>query len=115
MKLSYFKDNETGYFNTFLNDRLYEFKVEDEKYLKDLNIGSAEVDSNDAVAPMPGVVDKINVKVGDAVKKGDPLCVMIAMKMEYIIKASRDGHIKSINCSVGQNVKKSSKLISLNE
>lgn len=67
----------------------------------------------DAVAPMPGIVDKINVKEGDVVKAGDPLCVMIAMKMEYVIKASRDGVVKSVNCSVGQSVKKSTKLVVL--
>ena len=35
-----------------------------------------------AVAPMPGVVDKVNVKPGDVVKAGDPVAVIIAMKME---------------------------------
>ena len=35
-----------------------------------------------AVAPMPGTVEKVNVAVGDEVKAGDPLVVMIAMKME---------------------------------
>lgn len=114
VKLSYFKDNETNMFNLFVNDRLYEFKLEDKKYEKEQS-GSqgGSSDSNDAVAPMPGLVDKVNVKVGEKVKKGDPLVVMIAMKMEYVIKASRDGVIKSINCSVGQNVKKSHKLVSL--
>ena len=35
-----------------------------------------------AVAPMPGVVDKVIVKPGDHVKAGDPVAVIIAMKME---------------------------------
>jgi len=35
-----------------------------------------------AVAPMPGVVDKLIVSPGDAVKAGDPVAVIIAMKME---------------------------------
>ncbi|KAH3790134.1 hypothetical protein DPMN_168329 [Dreissena polymorpha] len=36
----------------------------------------------DAVAPMPGVIEKVSVTPGQAVEKGDPLVVMIAMKME---------------------------------
>jgi len=35
-----------------------------------------------AIAPMPGVVDKVNVKPGDHVKAGDAVAVIIAMKME---------------------------------
>lgn len=35
-----------------------------------------------AVAPMPGVIEKVNVKAGDKVEAGDPVMVMIAMKME---------------------------------
>ena len=41
--------------------------------------------SEDAVAPMPGVVEKVAVSPGMEVQKGDPLVVMIAMKMEVIL------------------------------
>jgi acetyl/propionyl-CoA carboxylase alpha subunit len=116
VKLSYFRDAETGLFHAFLNDRVYEFQVEAPKYVKELSSGGSDSgDAKDAVAPMPGVVDKLNVKVGDVVKKGDALAVMIAMKMEYVIKSSRDGVVKSVNCAVGQNVKKAHKLVTLGE
>ena len=36
----------------------------------------------DSMAPMPGVIEKVMVEPGQAVEKGDPLVVMIAMKME---------------------------------
>ena len=113
VRLSYFKDLETNFFNCFLNDRIFEFQVEDPKYVKEQSRGGADAGEGDALAPMPGVVDKINVKKGDRVKKGDPLAVMIAMKMEYVIKSNRDGSVKSVNCTVGQNVKKAHKLVTL--
>lgn len=114
-KLSYFQDSETSFFNCFLNDKIYEYKIEEAKHMRELSGSGASTGASrgDAVAPMPGIVDKINVKEGDVVKAGDPLCVMIAMKMEYVIKASRDGVVKSVNCSVGQSVKKSTKLVVL--
>ena len=51
------------------------------KYLNELS-NQDNVTSGAAVSPMPGVVDKILVKKGDAVKTGDPLIVIVAMKME---------------------------------
>ena len=38
--------------------------------------------AGDAVAPMPGVIEKVSVEPGQEVKQGDPLIIMIAMKME---------------------------------
>ncbi|WP_455591908.1 biotin/lipoyl-containing protein [Bacteroides sp.] len=59
------------------------------------------------VAPMPGVILKTYVKKGDEVKKGDPLCVLVAMKMENEIRSAADGIVKEIfvseNTKVGLN------------
>ena len=48
--------------------------------------GSGGGSLGDAVSPMPGVIEKVAVEEGAAVEAGDPLVVMIAMKMEYVIK-----------------------------
>ena len=45
-------------------------------------------------APMPGVILKTYVKKGDSVKRGDPLCVLVAMKMENEIRSVTDGVVK---------------------
>jgi len=47
-------------------------------------------------AQMPGVILKVYVKQGDTVKVGDPLCVLVAMKMENEIRSPIDGTVKKI-------------------
>lgn len=47
-------------------------------------------------AQMPGVILKVYVKEGDEVKAGDPLCVLVAMKMENEIRSPIDGIVKEI-------------------
>jgi biotin carboxyl carrier protein len=64
-------------------------------------------------APMPGVVLKILVAVGDAVTKGMPLLILEAMKMEHQITAPRDGTIASINCKEGELVQPGLDLVTL--
>ncbi|RZC41029.1 methylcrotonoyl-CoA carboxylase subunit alpha, mitochondrial, partial [Asbolus verrucosus] len=68
-----------------------------------------------AVSPMPGVLDKILVKVGDHVKKGDSLFVLIAMKMEHVVKANRDAIIENIFFKTGDNVMKDVTIIQFKE
>jgi 3-methylcrotonyl-CoA carboxylase alpha subunit len=55
-------------------------------------------------APMPGIVLKILVSVGQSVSKGAPLLILEAMKMEHQIVAPRDGTVAAINCAEGELV-----------
>lgn len=64
-------------------------------------------------APMPGLVLKVLVEPNQAVKKGDSLIVLEAMKMENIIKANADGVIKKVNVAIKQAVEKNTVLIEL--
>jgi len=50
----------------------------------------------DMSAPMPGKVFKVLVSAGDAVKAGQTLLILEAMKMEHAIKANKDGKVKKI-------------------
>ena len=56
------------------------------------------------VAPMPATVLKIHVKGGDAVKKGDTVLVLEAMKMELPIRAPADATIGAVCCREGELV-----------
>ena len=56
------------------------------------------------VAPLPGTILKIFVKVGDTVNTGDKLLIMEAMKMENEVLAEKSGTIKSISISEGDSV-----------
>ena len=55
-------------------------------------------------SPLPGSITKILVTPGQAVKKGETLLMMEAMKMENEIKAEKDGVVTEIKVTVGQNV-----------
>ena len=65
-------------------------------------------------APMPGNIMKINAKVGAAVKKGDVLVVLEAMKMENDICAPEDGTVASIEVAQGATVETDAVLVTLN-
>ena len=55
-------------------------------------------------APMPGTILRVNVTQGQAVKEGDVLCVLEAMKMENEIMASKDGTVTQVVTSKGSSV-----------
>ncbi len=64
-------------------------------------------------APMPGVVLKVNVAVGDTVKKGDVLVNLEAMKMENDIFSPVDGKVVSIHVGIGASVNAGDPLVDL--
>lgn len=55
-------------------------------------------------SPMPGLITEINVAVGQAVKAGEVVLVMEAMKLIYPMESLVDGVISAIHCSVGDTV-----------
>ncbi len=65
------------------------------------------------VAPIPGVVLSLDVKVGDTIKVGDRLLVLEAMKMENNIVSEKAGTITAVNVSVGQQVLQNETMIEL--
>lgn len=97
-----------------VNGNKYQLNVRDkfDELLKSLgmdNLNAAKV--NEIKAPMPGLVLDIRVSEGDEVKKGDPILVLEAMKMENILKSPTDGTVKKINVKKGLAVEKNQVLI----
>ena len=74
----------------------------------------AAAGATSVTAPMPGTILAVKVSVGQAVKKGDVICVLEAMKMENDIPAPADGVIASINVQKGASVAANDILASLN-
>lgn len=65
-------------------------------------------------APMPGKIVGVKANVGDAVKKGQVILVLEAMKMENDIVAPQDGTIASIDTAVGNSVEAGETIATLN-
>ena len=60
---------------------------------------------------MPATIIKVHVKPGDAVKKGDTVLVLEAMKMELPIRAAGDGVVATVCCHEGELVQADAVLI----
>ena len=65
-------------------------------------------------APMIGKILAVKVKPGQAVKRGEPVVVLEAMKMENDIVAPQDGVIATIDCKEGDQVESGAVLATLN-
>ena len=62
---------------------------------------------------MPGKILSLSVKAGDTVKKGQPLAVMEAMKMEHTIAAPADGVVEELMYAPGDQVAEGSELLKI--
>jgi propionyl-CoA carboxylase alpha chain len=56
------------------------------------------------ISPMPGLIVSVDVAQGEDIKEGQVICVVEAMKMQNIIRAERDGVIKSLGARAGETV-----------
>ena len=70
---------------------------------------------NALTAPMPGKIIAVNAKAGDAVKAGDPLIIMEAMKMEMTLEAPRDGIVAEVTAAVDALVTDGEMLLALEQ
>jgi len=56
------------------------------------------------LCPMPGLIVKVDVAVGDEVQEGQALCTVEAMKMENVLRAEKQGVVSKINANAGDNL-----------
>lgn len=111
-----------------LNNKVYEVEMEEVtseessklsqgREIKSINTTQQkEVTANgveNIEAPMPGTILSVKVKVGDAVKKGDLLLILEAMKMENEIVSPVDGRISHVGVSNGAVVNPGDILITI--
>lgn len=98
-----------------LNGDVLTFDLKDEKMLlrSTLGGGLGAAASGDVKSPMPGRVAKILVAPGQAIKAGDPVIVVEAMKMENEFKAKKDGIVREIKVAAGETVEGGAVLIKI--
>lgn len=74
-------------------------------------VDEANENTKSVKAPLPGVIIDIMVSEGDPIAYGQELCVLEAMKMKNTIRANREGRIKKIHITVGDQVQHSALLM----
>ena len=111
--LSHDKESKTAAIQINSNTYAVQLKDRFDELLHDLGMGVGNTSKdNEVKAPMPGRVLEILVKVGDSVSEGDGLLILEAMKMENIIKSTREGVLKQIQATEGDSVEKNAVLLS---
>lgn len=99
-----------------VNSNSYTVKISNDidQLIKEMGftVGSS-IKANSIKAPMPGIILSVNVEENQAVKEGETLLILEAMKMENAITAPKDGIIKSIFAKSGETVEKGELLIEM--
>lgn len=108
--------NHQNEYELLINGVGYLFSVETPFSLKRKKMLTAQAGESTTIllkAPMPGKILEVMVETGDAVKAGDTLLILEAMKMQNAILASTKGIIKKVHVKAGDNTSKSDLLIEL--
>lgn len=109
-------NKETKTASIQIKQQVYEVNIEEpiDQLLAAMGIKDALTRKiNDIKAPMPGLILKILVTPGQEIKKGDPVLILEAMKMENVFKATTDAVVKDIKVTERTAVEKGEVLIVL--
>ncbi|HEY8832736.1 MAG TPA: biotin/lipoyl-containing protein [Gemmatimonadaceae bacterium] len=105
-----------GRYTLWIDGYRFEAEALDERTraIRDVSAASAgPIGPAPVRAPMPGLIVRVNVKVGDAVHAGQGIVVMEAMKMENELRATAAGTVKSVEVAPGTAVEKGALLVAL--
>ena len=105
-----------GHYVLWLDGYTYDVEALDERTraIRDLSAAAAGPSGpQPLVAPMPGLVVRVEVEPGDEVRPGQGLVVMEAMKMENELRSSGAGRVKRVLVAAGQAVEKGAVLVEM--
>ncbi|MGH7717498.1 MAG: acetyl-CoA carboxylase biotin carboxyl carrier protein subunit [Gemmatimonadaceae bacterium] len=105
-----------GVYTLWVDGFSYDVEALDERTraIRDLSAASAgPVGPAPLIAPMPGLVVRVDVQAGDAVRSGQGLVVMEAMKMENELRAPVSGVVRHVRVAPGTAVEKGAVLVEL--
>jgi biotin carboxyl carrier protein len=108
-RLDFGWDRRDGVYVLHIEGIEYEVVVHDPKtelLAKVVGTGPSSTAAAEVRAPIPGLITKVLHKVGDPVKKGQPILCLDAMKLENEISSPRDGTVKAVEVQPGQAVEK---------
>lgn len=108
-----FEDTADAAMNVLVRNQIFPVEVLDERRLR-MRAASGRFaieGPQTIVAPMPGKVVKVLVKVGDEVKEGQGLVVVEAMKMENELTSPKDGVVKEIAAVENTSVESGARLV----
>jgi len=89
---------------TYLSINGENYTLELEKDISTKSKSGKQQKGNSVSSPMPGLLVKVPVSVGDEVKSGETLAIVEAMKMQNELPSPRDGIVKKINGKEGEQV-----------
>lgn len=107
--------DRAGRWTLTLGGERFEVEALDERTraIREMSDGGEEEAGKTVVAPMPGLVVKVEVEVGQAVRAGQGVVIVEAMKMENELRAPADGTVVRIEVQPGQTVDKGATLVVL--
>jgi len=110
-----FIEKQAGTYQVMVRGKLYNVTVEDKSTWEATSRSEEPITGGELTieAPLPGVVVKVPVEVGQAVAASEVLVVLESMKMENRLNSPRDGEVKAIHVAANDQVERGEVLVTL--